>query len=107
MRTRVSHLETVELVMSDRAHRYEEEVGPRRAEVSHLTSQRAVQDQELARCLRLVVSMKVAANKKDAYIKCVLRTRAASTFTLSAVPTRVYKCDRMRLDALPLARAVR
>jgi chromosome segregation ATPase len=70
VRSRVAHLETVELVMSDRAQRYEQEVGPRRAEVAHLTSQRAVQDQELARCLRLVASLKIEAGKKDAYIKC-------------------------------------
>ena len=70
LKRKVRELETVGFVMGDRATRFAGEVKPRRAEVERLKEQRGAQDQELARALRLVGSLRAAVQDRDASTRC-------------------------------------
>jgi hypothetical protein len=70
MKGKIRELETVGFVMTDRANRFSEEVKPRREEVARLTEQRSLQDQDLARSLRLVDSLKMTVQQKETIVRC-------------------------------------
>lgn len=70
LQDRVSHLQTVGFVMGDRAKRFSEQVQPRFAEVATLTEQRSHQDQELARTLSMVASLKQTVSEKQKQLRC-------------------------------------
>lgn len=70
LQAKISHLETVGLVVGERAKRFAEEIQPRRAEIAELTEQRSHQDKELARTLHMVASLKQAGRQRQEQLRC-------------------------------------
>eukprot|EP00892_Ulva_mutabilis_P005533 jgi/Ulvmu1/3351/UM156_0008.1 len=95
LQDKVSHLQTVGFVMGERAKQFSEEVQPRRDEVAKLTEQRSRQDQELARTLHMVESLKHTLSQKHGELRSV---KEDATEARQKAATRHALLGQMKAD---------